>query len=281
VPRPAPERNYRDRNHKPELICALTEFEALCGFRPVDRALALLDALAVPELDGVRTLLAGPDGIRAAFTMLLTDDDPHRIVDALVRRAAEEGDDTLAADALHVVRLLADDFPGDVGIALSLLLNYVRLQPGEAIFLGAGNVHCYLRGTGVEVMANSDNVLRCALTPKHVDVDEVLAVTDFTALAQPRCARRVDGGRARFEVPVADFDLTVVDLDGAPGALPLAVDGPCIVLCTDGQVSVSAAEVTVEVARGHAAFLAAGAVPRALRGAGRAFVAGVGATSRT
>jgi mannose-6-phosphate isomerase len=130
-------------------------------------------------------------------------------------------------------------------------------------------------------MANSDNVLRCALTPKHVDVDEVLAVTDFTALAQPRCARRVDGGRARFEVPVADFDLTVVDLDGAPGALPLAVDGPCIVLCTDGQVSVSAAEVTVEVARGHAAFLAAGAVPRALRGAGRAFVAGVGATSRT
>src|SRR6202012_4358237 len=88
---------------------------------------------------------------------------------------------------LYAARLAAADFPGDVGVALTLLLNYVRLAPGEAIYLPAGNVHAYLRGTGVEIMANSDNVLRCGLTPKHVDVPELLHITDFTALAQPRC----------------------------------------------------------------------------------------------
>ena len=116
--------------------------------------------------------------------------------------------------------LAAEDFPGDIGPVLALLLNYVRLAPGEAIFLGAGNVHAYLRGVCVEMLANSDNVLRCGLTPKHIDVAELLRVADFTPLAEPRWPRRAgpaDG--ADFAVPVPDFALAVRALADAPAAL--------------------------------------------------------------
>ncbi|HJQ44159.1 MAG TPA: mannose-6-phosphate isomerase, class I, partial [Jatrophihabitantaceae bacterium] len=149
IPRDAPERNYRDDNHKPELLCALTPFEALCGFRPVAQTLEVLDALDIAELRPLRDLLAGPDGLRAAFTALLQHPEPTSLVAAVSDRALASDDDRLRAQ-----RLLTDDFPGDIGIVLSLLLNHVRLEPGDAIFLRAGNVHSYLRGTGIEIMAN-------------------------------------------------------------------------------------------------------------------------------
>src|SRR4051812_14417412 len=131
----APERNYRDANHKPELLCALTPFEALCGFRPVAATRALLAELAVPELAFLETALAGADPLRAAFTAVLTDPEGGPAVAAVARRV--EGSDE---DALRGVRLAAGDFPGDVGALVALLLNYLRLEPGEAIYLPAGNV---------------------------------------------------------------------------------------------------------------------------------------------
>src|SRR6202012_368497 len=116
---------------------------------------------------------------------------------------------------LYAARLAGEDYPGDAGVALTLLLNYVRLAPGEAIYLGAGNVHAYLRGTGVEIMANSDNVLRCGLTAKHVDVPELLAVTDFRPLREPRWAAIGDGAISALDVPVPDFGLDVIEVDGS------------------------------------------------------------------
>jgi mannose-6-phosphate isomerase len=259
IARDAPNRNYRDPNHKPELLCALTPFDALCGFRPVEATLELLASLDVPELASVAELLRGPDPLRAAFTALLTHDDPAPLVDAVAARASEAGD-----GPLYAVRLAAEHFPHDIGLVLILLLNYVRLEPGEAIFLGAGNVHAYLRGTGIEVMANSDNVLRCGLTPKHIDVPELLRITDFSALAEPR--RQPVGGR--FDVPVPDFSLTRLDVDEPTG---LDAGGPCIVLSTSGEVSVG----DVPVGPGHAAFVPAGQ-PTTVSGTGQAFVATVG-----
>jgi mannose-6-phosphate isomerase len=260
IAREAPNRNYRDRNHKPELLCALTPFEALCGFRPVTETLALLDELALPELDFVADALRGPDPLRAAFTAILTRDDPAPVVQAVARRAATADDGPLRA-----ARLAATDFPADVGVLLSLLLNYVRLEPGEAIYLGAGNVHAYLRGTGVEIMANSDNVLRCGLTPKHVDVPELLRITEFVELAEPRWPSR----QGRFDVPVPDFSLTQRHVAGQTELA--ATPAPCIVLCTDGELAVE----DVPVRPGHAVFVAAGK-PITLHGNGRAFVASVG-----
>jgi mannose-6-phosphate isomerase len=255
----APNRNYKDPNHKPELLCALTSFDALCGFRPVAETVALLDEVGLPELRFLAELLAGDDPVRSAFTAVLEHDDLAPVVAALSARVADA-----AEGPLYAARLAATDAPGDVGVVLTLLLNYVRLSPGEAIYLGAGNVHAYLRGVGVEIMANSDNVLRCGLTGKHIDVPELLRITDFAPLPDPLWPSV--GGR--FDVPVHDFALTRIEVDDAAG---LHDDGPCIVLCTSGSVSVGG----VPVRPGHAAFVPAGE-PTAIIGSGEAFVASVG-----
>ena len=262
LPRDAPLRNYKDANHKPELLCALTEFDALCGFRPVETTLRLLDVL---ELAWLRDVLAG-DGLRAAFTALVSLDEPVPMVEAVVARLPRLAGTEWAplGDALTRV---ARDFPGDIGIAEALLLNFVRLVPGEAIFLAAGNVHSYLSGMGVEIMANSDNVLRCGFTQKHVDVAELLRITDFTELAEPRWPA-VDGA---FHVPVPDFTLSVVD-----GAARLADPVPRIVLPIEAPVRIEAERAVVELDRGRAAFVAADEAAVNVRGTGRIFVASTG-----
>jgi mannose-6-phosphate isomerase len=257
IPRDAGHRNYADPNHKPELLCALTSFEALCGFRPIAETLALLDELAIPELAFVADELRGRNGLRAAFTGLLTHPDPGTLATVVADRAEPEG-------PLRAAWLAAEHFPGDIGVVVTVLLNYVRLEPGEAIYLGAGNVHAYLRGLGVEIMANSDNVLRCGLTPKHVDVPELLKITDFSELADPHWAAP-DG---TFSVPVPDFRLRELPLTGEQ---TVAATGPRILLCVAGQVSVAAIDLTP----GRAAFLPAGA-EYAIRGTGQAFLAGTG-----
>jgi mannose-6-phosphate isomerase len=261
IPRDAPNRSYRDRNHKPELLCALSAVDALCGFRDVPRTLELLDELAVPQLDPIRARLGGPDGLRAAFTGLLNL--PHQeatgLVDAVVpacQRLVDQHSDW-AAEARSSVRA-ADDFPGDIGAVLALLLNTVRLNPGQAIFLGAGTVHAYLRGVGVEVMANSDNVLRCGLTPKHVDVPELLRITTFSPLPDPvRVGEAVSAVERTFPVPVPDFELSVFDPDQDAVSVPPA--GPQILLCTDGRAELRTPEETHALAPGHAVFVSAAA----------------------
>ncbi len=281
VPREASERNYKDANHKPELLCALTEFDTLCGFRPVDQTLRLINALDVAELAPYGELLARPDGLRAAFTRLLELDRPGRaalcepVIQACRRMAAARG--AWSREAAFAV-LAAADAPGDIGVVLTLLLNAVHLEPGEAIFLGAGNVHAYLRGVGVELMANSDNVLRCGLTPKHVDVPELLRITDFAPLPEPRCPSRpgVAGERA-FQTPVPDLALGLVAVDGP---VEITAAGPQILLCTDGSAEVTSGAGYVVLSRGHAVFVAAGQ-PCKVAGKGTLFRATTGHLSRS
>jgi mannose-6-phosphate isomerase len=273
VPRDAPNRNYRDDNHKPELLCALTEFDTLCGFRPVLATLALIDALDVAELASYRALLTEPDGLRAAFTALLTaaaEPLADAVAAALPRLAGTEW-----ATLGEALTRVADDFPGDIGLAVALLLNFVRLAPGEAIFLPAGNVHAYLHGVGVEILANSDNVLRCGLTPKHIDRPELLRITDFTPLAEPRWPDLGSDHRHDFRVPIPDFALQSVDLDADPQLEQGAIGGerPYLVLCTSGEVRVNSA---VTLGPGHAAFVPARDAAFTLTGAGEAFLATVG-----
>ncbi|WP_375499807.1 mannose-6-phosphate isomerase, class I [uncultured Jatrophihabitans sp.] len=264
VPRDDPNRNYRDPNHKPELICALTPFEALCGFRPVVETRALLTELAVPELEFLSAALAGPDPLRTAFTAVLEHDDAGSLVAALTAAAEGLG---RHSDLARVVELTSTDFPGDVGVVLAVLLNYVRLDPGEAIYLGAGNVHAYLRGTGIEIMANSDNVLRCGLTGKHVDVAELLKVTDFSELPDPRW-RATNGV---FAVPVPDFRLVPFAVDGL---VTLGDDEPWVVLCTAGTVAVGGSVLTP----GYAAFVPAADESVPVEGKGTVFAAAAGVT---
>ncbi|MDO4761591.1 MAG: mannose-6-phosphate isomerase, class I [Corynebacterium sp.] len=240
----APHRNYRDDNHKPELIVALSRFHAMAGFRPVDETLALFEALDCPELSRYSSMLGGEDDttqeaeLRGLFTTWITIPVAVRkqLIDAIVARAkvmatsVDMYPEWMVLTASNVVDLHRH-YPGDVGVLGGLLLNYIILEPGEAIYLDAGNLHAYCRGLGVEIMANSDNVLRGGLTSKHVDVPELVKVLKFEPLDDPR----LESNHGHFTVPIDEFDLRIVDVDGAS---QVESSGPRIVLCTSGQVDV-------------------------------------------
>lgn len=264
VPLDSPQRNYRDRNHKPELVYALTRFEALCGFRAPRRAAELLDGLDAPLARDLRAVLAAQPsaaGIEAAFTRLLRPEtrpgaeQVREVADACAARLAD-GSPSPRADRT-VVRLQAA-YPGDAGVVTSLLLNPVTLQPGDALFVPAGGVHAYLKGVGIEIMASSDNVLRAGLTPKHVDVDELLRNVDYVAAPPIRIAPEKFHGATRvYYAPVDDFELSVTRLaDGHTHPLPGR--GPRVLLCLEGRVTVtSRQDGDLELTRGQAAFVPA------------------------
>jgi mannose-6-phosphate isomerase len=261
IPLDARHRNYHDRNHKPELVYALTPFEALCGFRAPHRGATVLAGLDAPLARQLHDLLVGQrstQGIRAAFTQLL--EPATRPAPAEVRAVAQacaarlaEGSPCPRSD--QVVALLANAYPGDPGVVTSLLLNPVTLQPGEAMYVPAGGVHTYLHGLGVEIMASSDNVLRAGLTPKHVDVDELLATVDYVPTAPVRIAPEVFHRATRvFYAPVDDFELSVTTLENDL-VQPLPGRGPRILLCLDGELSLaSSGGGRITLCRGESLF---------------------------
>ena len=252
VPADAPTRNYRDDNHKPELLCALTEFWALAGFRPVETTLALLEAFAVSDAGPFSGLFHPTRDIRGVVEGILAGDreavraviaaawaGAHRIVSARSRWYNE---------ARWFLRM-AELAPDDPGLLIALLLNLVRLEPGQFIFVPAGQVHAYLQGTGVEIMASSDNVLRCGLTSKHVDGPELVRIADFsgsTVVVQNPI--RAVGGGLGFDAPVEDFALSRFDVvTGRTVALDGA--GPQIIMCVDGSVTVSSDDTRTDDTR--------------------------------
>lgn len=212
VPRAAPERSYKDPNHKPELLVALTPMTALCGFRAPAESLRLVHLLGVPRLSALMADLADDDpavGLRRAFSALLGMPPAERVAlveDVAVASHAHEADAGPDADALDWVALLSVAYPADPGVVAPLLLRLLELAPGDAVFLRDGELHAYLRGAGVEVQASSDNVLRGGLTPKHVDVPELMRVVRFEVAADPVVRPvAVAPGVLAFPVPVADF----------------------------------------------------------------------------
>ena len=232
----APHRNYKDALHKPELIYALSDdFRALCGFRDASETRSSIDRLlgARPgdaALTGWLSRLQADEEIRSTFEWLVSGgDDVDELVDAVVEAAA-----LLDGPHYALIAQLATEYPGDPGIAISLMLNLVSLKPGEVLYLPAGNIHAYVEGLGIELMASSDNVLRGGLTPKHVDVPELLGVLDFSPVEVPYlAAEEPTPGVQIFRPDVADFVLTVVTVDGS---VTIEASGPAIALCTAGEV---------------------------------------------
>ena len=270
IPIDSPVRNYRDANHKPEVIVALTEFSALCGFRPAWQRSAILDFLEHSGMTDIRALRDHlTDGLNSAVEWLLRRGDG---VDELLAALADltgSADDSEIDSAVATAVNLARLFRGDPGAAVSLLLNHVILQPGEALFLPAGNVHAYLHGLGVEVMATSDNVLRGGLTTKHIDVPELLSVLDFRELDEPRLAPSVSESVTTFEPGIDDFSLVEV----VPrGRVDLSLSGPAIALVTAGAIVVSA-DTEMNLTQGDAVFVEAGETITAVTGDGQIFIA--------
>jgi mannose-6-phosphate isomerase len=260
VPHDDPTRTFKDPFHKPELLLALTPVEALCGFRPVEESLHCLAKLQVSELKPTIAALAR-GGLRAAIPQLIALSDERRT--ALVRSVAEAAAGFVAAHDPEFINTyrwaasLADTYPGDAGVVISLMCNHLKLAPGEALFLPAGNLHAYLSGAGVEVMASSDNVLRGGLTGKHIDLAALIEVLDFTDARVPVIHPVLGPGGLRYPVPVEDFDLTRCQLGTSPGTLTTA--GPQVLLCTEGTCVLNSAGSELVLQKGTAAFVPAGA----------------------
>jgi len=267
VPLDAPHRNYKDANHKPEMLVALTPFDGLCGFRRPTEAADLIEALGVPSLTPYADILRAHPQDRALREVLaaVLGADPdemratvHAATEAATRLAETPG--TPHAPDYAAYAKAARSFPGDRGIVAAMLLNYVRLQPGEALYLGAGVPHAYLDGLGVEIMANSDNVLRCGLTPKHIDIPELLRVVRFEAddpgVLRPEAA---PDGEELYAAPVDEFRLSRYVLAPGADARPLDRGTPQILLCTGGEALLRADDGTeLTLARGQSAYLPAG-----------------------
>jgi mannose-6-phosphate isomerase len=276
IPLDAPNRNYKDSSPKPELIYALSPtFDALCGFRSVQEVrkivIALLDADSRREdpqpqpLEDLFESLETDDAPRTTFEWLLSNGAG---VPTLVTLVTELATSASGYDLeFSTVRSLAEAYPGDPGIVISLLLNRVRLNAGEALYLPAGNIHAYLDGLGVELMAASDNVLRGGLTPKYVDVAELLSVLDFRTVPVPYLHAVAAANLEVFTVDVPDFVLVRVSGDAS-----YSVDGPAIALCTSGSFTING----VTVSRGSSVFITPDEGTLSFIGSGELFLATTG-----
>ncbi|MDV5168164.1 mannose-6-phosphate isomerase, class I [Photobacterium rosenbergii] len=260
VPRTAGNRNYKDPNHKPELVYALTPYQAMNGFREFAEIVANFRKLDIAEISAlVDSLEANQNeaGLEAFFESMLSLDGEIKetSVAKLLAYAEAHKDHELFALILD----LAGQYPGDIGLFAPLMLNTLTLQPGEAMFLYACTPHAYIKGTGLEIMANSDNVLRAGLTPKYMDVPELVSCTTcqpipFDSLLM---APQVENGALHYPIPVPDFKFSVyqqandVALETNSAEILLAVDAPLTVAHADGE--------TLTIAKGESVFIPANA----------------------
>jgi len=280
----SPRRNYKDDNHKPEILCAVTRFEGLCGFRKIAETRRLLDLLDMPPLSNIRAELDRPDEGEAikAFARGISnlDNDRKRALAEHLRprvRFLAEKDQARAKLWRLVARL--SSIAGDDPTAIApLYLNHIELQPGEAVYLPAGILHAYLDGFGVELMANSDNVLRGGLTTKHIDTDELLKVL-VPEPYEPAVLKPESGSDAElafYPTPAAEFALGVFDARSCQKYSLMPAGRPNIVVVLEGKIRVSAfGEPEMELNKGESVFVEAGAQAPRIEGEGLAFIASV------
>ena len=282
VPKDARHRSFHDPRHKPEMIVALTEFEAMAGLRAPRVAMRAIEGFQSPLFAALRSDLAADrhtGSVRRTMARLLDfRADPARpelVAEALteVRERALTGTDRTD----ETVLLLAEQYGDDIGIFAPYLLNRVTLQPGESLFLAAGEVHAYVRGVGVEIMASSDNVLRAGLTSKHIDTEALLECMSFEAKPINRPEHTWAGTRSRadtYRAPVSEFALTLYDMVPAePLALP--DNGPRIVLNLEGDLTLSHDNGISRLPPGQSAFVPHDIGAVEISGDGRAFSAWV------
>lgn len=277
VPIDDPLRLYRDDWPKPEMIVALTEFHALYGFRDPHesrRMLAVFDAV-----DGFPGLVApledpGSEGIATVLTSCLQpNEQTQRVIAGVIAVAHDLVQDhdpaSMQEDAPQLARTAVEldrAHPGDPSILAALLMNRVHLRPGESLFLGAGTMHAYLHGTGIEIMASSDNVLRGGLTSKHIDVPALLAHADLTATCvQPECPRQLPGGLQHYRTPFPEFTLwrlgerVETDLPATGlGRILLVLDGRMSLTTSAGVTSTDTSAEVTQVRAGQAVWISAG-----------------------
>ncbi len=259
IPLDSPVRNYKDDRHKPEVIVALVDgFEALSGFRPqleIREIMAVLEAAGGDLGEYASHWKKQVADIGAVFNQMLSlGFRAKTLIDEL---GAIETENQVAAKAIEVSKGIAVYYPDDPGVLVTLLMNHVTLVAGEALAVKAGQVHAYLAGIGVEVMAASDNVLRGGLTKKHIDLAELGQVLDFDSVDVAKLTPKVLArGLGLYECGIDDFLLYKVQLDGGTVLADLNLPGEGILLCTTGQLVVSnSIGETSTLRRGEAAYI--------------------------
>jgi mannose-6-phosphate isomerase len=301
-----PARNYVDDWPKPELLCALTPFEVVAGLRTPADAAGILRALAVPELQPLAADLApsapasaapgvepapaaqeaepapaaqeaepAPADLARVLGVILDWPDPDRLVSDVLAACGPlaAGTGPYAETCASALRV-ADDHPGDLGLVAMLLMRHLVLQPGQALFMPAGGLHAYLEGTGIEVLANSDNVVRAGLTPKHIDVPELLKLLDPAVTVPILSSCAVAEGLSSYDSPAPEFRLYRLDLAATPLELPGT--GPRILLCVDGAVALHSDSGSVFLDQGESCFISAADAPVRAAGPAHAFLAAPG-----
>jgi len=267
IPLNAAERNYKDANHKPELVYALTPFQAMNGFRELSEIVSLLQPVAGAHPQ-IAHFLQHPDSKNLAtlFTSLLSLQGEEKSLALDVLKAtlnAREG------QPWETIKAIAQDYPEDSGLFSPLLLNVITLQPGEAMFLYAETPHAYLNGVALEVMANSDNVLRAGLTPKYIDIPELLANVKFEPkpasqlLTQPQQQDRA----LYFPIPVEDFAFAIHSVNNEPQAL--SQESAAILFCIEGEATLALDQQQLVLKPGESCFIPASDGTLKATGSGR------------
>lgn len=270
IPLNAANRNYKDPNHKPELVYALTQYDALNGFREyadiianfetskIEAIAALLDAFKANQTE---------DGLQRFFVAILSlqGEDKAKALSQLIDYAQRHQHQRLPALLIE----LAQQYPGDIGLFAPLMLHYITLQPGQAMYLDARTPHAYLKGTGLEVMASSDNVLRAGLTPKHIDIEELAKCTSFAA--KPEATLLVEPfeeqGEFNYPIPVDDFKFSIYP---TPQSTPVNVASAEIIFAIDEDTTLehnNGQQITIK--KGQSVFIPAAANHYSLTSRGR------------
>lgn len=253
IPLDSPVRNYRDDNHKPELICALTPFWALNGFREFQEFGELLDKLAgYSNFHDLYLENAEVTGVvlKKIFDVIMDlDEEKKKAWVDLTLVAAEKIADT--NPAFQWILKLNEYFPGDIGILSPLFLNLVQLQPGEAMFLEAGDLHAYLDGLGIELMANSDNVLRGGLTPKHIDLPELMKVVNFEEKQiEILLPDEISSSEKKYPAFADEFNLSVLNISADNPFTSQKERNIEIIICTEGDAILVESDYELKIDQG-------------------------------
>ncbi|MFG1172636.1 mannose-6-phosphate isomerase [Erwiniaceae bacterium CAU 1747] len=267
IPPDAPNRNYKDDNHKPELVYALTPFRAINGFRPLQDIAALLLPVAAAH-PAIGTFIQSPTAATLSdlFASLLSMEGEVKTRALGILREQLSAN---AGEPWQTIRSIAEFYPDDSGLFSPLLLNVIELKPGEAMFLFAETPHAYLNGVALEIMANSDNVLRAGLTPKYIDIPELLANLKFVEKpADSLLTVPVQQGNTQiFPIPVEDFSFAIHTLSAEP--LRVEQQSAAIIFCIEGEALLTRGEEQLTLKPGESAFIAANESPVTLSGSGR------------
>ncbi len=280
IPLDAANRNYRDPNHKPECICALSPFWALFGFRSIADIVRLVGEICPNALGGELKQLrqqADPIGLKEFFAKLMTLETGKKIqaINEAIQNAAKRSEKD---PAFHWTATLGVEYPSDIGMLAPLYLNLIQLEPGQALFLPAGELHAYLKGVGIELMANSDNVLRGGLTPKHIDVPELLKVLSFHPHPiRLLGAKNLDKTEKAYDSLAEEFVLSVITISNDDFYQKSNLASAEILLCTEGdaELAESGSNRSLHIKTGDSAIVFAAAGSYRIKGTAVLFKAAV------